>query len=90
MFLHAKYGYNDTIQCIHYALLLKNAGVRIFVEVQALLGDFLSHCNYIDSRISIKKPLPKFDVKIFIINLAHIFKTTQKTIPNTIPYFELA
>ncbi|MCL4229871.1 hypothetical protein KJZ61_04275 [Candidatus Dependentiae bacterium] len=86
--LRAEYGHGDTIQFIRYAQLLKNAGARVLVETPAPLVDLLSHCSYIDSVIPIGKPLPEFDAQLPIMSLAHAFKTTQKTIPNIIPYLE--
>lgn len=91
IFLRTVYGQGDTIQFIRYAQLLKQQGAYIIAEVQHSLVNLLRLSPYLDEVIAVDeqpKALPAFDAQIITMNLPYMFKTTESTIPATVPYLE--
>jgi tetratricopeptide (TPR) repeat protein len=84
--LLAEWGLGDTFQFIRYAKLLKDAGATVIVQTFAPLVKLLSHCPYIDTIMPQGTLLPKADLRIPLLSLPLVFKTTMHTIPAPIPY----
>lgn len=87
--LHAEQGLGDTFQFIRYAKVVKEQyGGEVIVAVQQPLHVFaIRCCPYIDKVIPLSHIYnQECDVQIPLMTLPLLFKTTQATIPTTIPY----
>lgn len=84
--LHAEQGLGDTFQFIRYAQVMKDNGATVIAAVQSSLVQLLRLCPYIDTVISLNDQLPPCDYYVPLLSIPAIIKTTEETIPHTIPY----
>lgn len=84
--IRVEQGLGDTLHFIRYAQFLHKAGACVLVETQRPLVQLLERCEYLDEIIAIGSPLPAFDYQIPMLDLPHVFETTNKTIPANVPY----
>lgn len=84
LLLHAEQGLGDTIQFIRYATLLRRAGARVVLEVQAPLVALLR--DLADVVIAAGADLPPHDAHCPLLNLPLVFGTELPTVPAEIPY----
>jgi tetratricopeptide (TPR) repeat protein len=86
LLLYSEQGLGDTLQFIRYAKELKKQGAHIIACVQKPLQKILSLCPYIDTVITSDETIPHFDMHAPLMSLPFLCETTQKTIPQNIPY----
>ncbi|MDZ4151643.1 hypothetical protein, partial [Methylicorpusculum sp.] len=84
--LLAEWGLGDTLHFIRYAKKLKDLGATVYLQTFGPLIKLLSACPYLDSVTKQGDPLPKADIRIPLLSLPLVFKTTLETIPAEIPY----
>jgi tetratricopeptide (TPR) repeat protein len=84
--LHAEQGLGDTIQFVRYAPLVKERGGRVVVECQGSLVQLLARTPGIDEVVAAGSSLPSFEMYAPLLSLPGVFKTTEATIPATVPY----
>jgi ADP-heptose:LPS heptosyltransferase/Tfp pilus assembly protein PilF len=82
----AEWGLGDMINFIRYAQNLKGAGASVFVQSHKPLVKLLSRCPYIDQVIPHGTAVPETDYQLPLLYLPTLFKTTEQTVPHTIPY----
>src|SRR5262249_8103591 len=86
--LHAEQAAGDILQFVRYALLVKQRGGNVIVEVQPSLMKLLAGAKGFDSLLDRGSALPAFDVHAALTSLPGIFRTTPSTVPATIPYLK--
>ncbi|MBR7800099.1 tetratricopeptide repeat protein [Undibacterium sp. FT137W] len=79
--LHSEQGLGDTIQFCRYALLAKQAGAKVILDVQHAVVRLLKDLPWIDHIVANGNPLPPFDLHCPLLSLPLAFKTTLQTIP---------
>ena len=84
--LYSEQGMGDTIQFIRYIPLVAAQGGRIVLECHPPLKQLFQNYPGLDRFVSYGEPLPEFDVHAPLMSLAYIFRSTQETIPRTVPY----
>jgi ADP-heptose:LPS heptosyltransferase len=85
--LYSEQGFGDTIQFIRYvALLYALKPKAIYIETQNSLVSLLSQIPEIKHVFVFGETTPNTDYHIPLMGLAHVFKTTLKTIPKAMPY----
>ena len=84
LLLHAEQGLGDTIQFARYAPLLRRAGARVVLEVQAPLVALLR--DLADEVIAAGADLPPCDRHCPLLSLPLACGTTLPTVPAAIPY----
>jgi tetratricopeptide (TPR) repeat protein len=88
--LQAEQGFGDTLQFIRYAPLVKARGGAVFLECPPELMRILRTCAGIDEIFPSDSAIPPFDVRMPLLSLPAVFKTTLTTIPASIPYLHAA
>ena len=85
------HGLGDTIQFIRYMSLLKEIASEVIVWAQAPLNPLLETVLGIDRLLPLHDGTPEVDyeVDVEIMELAHIFRTSLRTIPDSIPYMQV-
>jgi autotransporter strand-loop-strand O-heptosyltransferase len=89
--LHAEQGLGDTIQFCRYVPLVAKKGARVLLEVPAALVPLLADLKRSTRELSILakgETLPHFDYQCPLMSLPLAFHTTEKTIPNDVPYLQ--
>jgi hypothetical protein len=86
------HGLGDTIQFIRYVALLKNIAAEVIVWAQPALLDLLKTIPGIDQLLPLHDGAPEvsYDVDCEVMELPFIFRSTPETIPQTIPYLQVA
>lgn len=84
--LHAEFGYGDTLQFCRYAEALERRGARVVMEAPAPLAVLLASLRGVAAVVVAGEPLPPFDLHCPVMSLPHAFRTTQATIPDSVPY----
>jgi hypothetical protein len=84
-------GLGDTLQFIRYAPLIKAIAKEVIVWAQPSLIPLLETVQGVDQVLPVHDGTPEvaYDVDMEIMELPHIFRTTQETIPSTIPYLHV-
>lgn len=85
------HGLGDTIQYARYIPLLKKIAAEVILWVQPRLIDLMKTMKDPCRLIPLHDGSPdcNFDVDIEIMELAHYFRTTQQTIPSSVPYLHV-
>lgn len=86
LFLHAEQGFGDTLQMLRYVPLAAGRGARILLEVHPELRVLAAEVSGIHCLISRGDTLPDFDLHCPLMSLPLAFRTTQETVPSTVPY----
>lgn len=84
--LFAEQGLGDTIQFIRYAPFVKQRGAHVILQCQQPLLRLLTTCNGIDRLVPEGAGPPPSDVRVPLMSLPGIFRTTLANIPAPIPY----
>jgi Flp pilus assembly protein TadD len=84
--LHAEQGLGDTIQLVRYAPMVRERGGRIVLECQKPLERLLARSPGIDQLVTQGSALPPFDVRLPLLSLPGVFRTTLATVPGATPY----
>ena len=84
--LHAEQGLGDTLQFIRYAGLVAAMGGRVCVIVQTPLIRIVARCPGVEVAVDGTSGTPICDVHASLMSLPAIFRTTQRTVPNRVPY----
>jgi tetratricopeptide (TPR) repeat protein len=69
----AEFALGDTIQCLRYLPLLKDAGARVVVETQATLLPLVQYMPCVDQAVVSGAPLPAFDLHAPLFSLPAAF-----------------
>ncbi len=86
--LQAEQGFGDTLQFIRYAPLVKERGGTVLSECPPELVRILQTCAGIDQIYPAGSVMPLFDVRIPLLSLPAVLKTTLDKIPASVPYLE--
>ncbi len=84
--IKVEWGLGDMINFIRYAKNLHELGAQVIVQSHKALVKLLSGCPYIDTVLPHGSPLPETDFQLPLLYLPTLFKSTEQTIPNTVPY----
>ena len=84
--LHAEQGLGDTIQFIRFVPMVKDRGGLVAVLCPPPLKRLLDGQLGIERVVSEEASTGPFDVHCPIMSLPRIFRTTDQTIPATVPY----
>lgn len=85
--LIAEQGLGDTLQFVRYAQLAKERGGRVVLAAQKPLVRLLANCPYVDEVVEMAACASvAHDAHAALMSLPHIFGTTLKNVPATIPY----
>ncbi|MCA9770024.1 tetratricopeptide repeat protein [Candidatus Dependentiae bacterium] len=79
-------GLGDSIQFIRYAQILKEMDATVLVYIQKQLIPLFSNCPYIDQLIPSGSAYPERNAHASLMSLPCIFRSTQQTLPNNVPY----
>jgi tetratricopeptide (TPR) repeat protein len=89
IFIYCEQGLGDSIQFSRYIKLLSDLGAIVTFKVKKnLIRLFTSFSDYCDLT-SEEKDISKFDYVCSLLSLPLVFNTTDKNIPNAIPYFKV-
>jgi hypothetical protein len=85
------HGLGDTIQFIRFAPMVKRVAKEVIVWAQPKLIPLLETMKGIDQLLPLHNGTPEaeYDVDVEIMELSHIFRTTLKTLPATVPYLHV-
>ncbi len=89
LLVHYEQGLGDNLQFVRYLPMVKARGGAIIFETPAPLLGLLQAFDGIDELVQAlpdKKPDVEFDFHISLLDLPAIFETTDRTIPDNIPY----
>src|SRR5205085_2114891 len=84
--LHAEQGLGDTMQFARYALVARQRGARVLLEVQPPLKSLLRTLPGEIEVFARGEPLPQFDLQAPLLSLPLAFGTELTTIPWPGPY----
>lgn len=88
--VYPEQGFGDAIQFIRYAKNLKEMGATVYVACKNPLKRLFETYKWIDHLLVEGSAMPKVDYWVPIMSLPFLCKTTLATIPNEIPYFDIA
>jgi hypothetical protein len=85
------HGLGDTIQFIRYAPLLRRVAREVIVWAQAPLLPLLSTVGGIDRLLPLHDGSPEadYDAEVELMELPHVFRTTLRDLPATVPYINV-
>jgi tetratricopeptide (TPR) repeat protein len=86
IFIYHEQGLGDMIQFCRYASLLRSRGAHVILEVQAPLATIIRTLSPDIMVLPSGARIPQFDYHVPLLSLPHIFNTSLKTIPASIPY----
>ena len=86
------HGLGDTIQFIRFVPLVKKVAIEVIVWAQPKLLPLLATMPGIDQLLPLHDGTPEvaYDVDVELMELPHIFRTTLLTLPQTVPYLQVA
>ena len=86
--LRCYHGLGDTLQFIRYAPRLQQVAREVIVWAQPELIPLLSTARGIDRLLPLHDGAPEveFDVELEVMELAHLFRDTPRTLPAEVPY----
>ncbi|OGU10250.1 MAG: hypothetical protein A2075_21610 [Geobacteraceae bacterium GWC2_58_44] len=89
--LYGEQGLGDTLQFVRYAPLVAERGGRVLVELQsrALLSLVARVAGVSGVLVAGERP-PEFDLQASLLDLPGIFATGPGSIPDAVPYLQLA
>ena len=82
------HGLGDTLQFIRFAPQLKKVAREVTVWAQPELIPLLATARGIDRLLPLHDGAPdvEYDVDVEVMELAHLFRATPRTLPDTVPY----
>jgi hypothetical protein len=85
------HGLGDTIQFIRYAPLVHRVARRVIVWAQPELLPLLRTAEGVDELLPLHNGTPdvEYDVDVESMELAHVFRSSVKTLPNEVPYLHV-
>lgn len=86
--LHQEQGFGDMIHFARYIPILKAMGGNIVVEVHPELSRLFSTIDGVGQVVNRGADLPKFDVYLPMMSLAHVLGTALDTVPADVPYLK--
>lgn len=89
LLVHCEQGIGDCIQFVRYLPLVKEKGGTIVFEAWKSLHGLLRGFDGIDELVELsfnRQTQVRFDSHISIMDLPGLFKTTEHTIPDSVPY----
>jgi hypothetical protein len=86
------HGLGDTLQFIRYAPMLRAVAAGVDVWAQPELVPLLRTADGIDRLIPLHDgPPPEgYDAHVEVMELPHVFRTTERTVPGRVPYVHVA
>ncbi len=87
--LFVEQGLGDTIQFIRYAPLVKQRGATVALQCQPSMLRLLATCEGIDQIVPKGVDPPAADVRIPLMSLPRVFRTTLANIPAQVPYLSV-
>lgn len=86
------HGLGDTLQFIRYAPLVRAVASHVTVWAQPALRPLLGTAAGIDRLLPLHDGTPEaeYDVDVEVMELAHLFRSTPRTLPATVPYLHAA
>jgi hypothetical protein len=89
--VRCQHGLGDTIQFVRYTSLVKRVAARVIVQAQSELLPLL-RCldDQCDELLTMEEKVVDYDVAVEVMELAHVFRTTQASIPFHVPYFSIS
>ncbi len=86
LLLWSEQGFGDMVQFARYALIAKQFGGRVILEVQRELVALLAEQGLADGVYAAGGPLPAFDFHLALMSVPRIVKSTVQTVPGGGPY----
>lgn len=87
IFISGHWCFEDVIQFIRYAALIKQHGGQVVAQINGALIGLLKQCPFIDTIVSVDDPKPTpYHIHIPMISMPALFTTNTETIPATVPY----
>jgi Glycosyltransferase family 9 (heptosyltransferase) len=83
------HGLGDTIQFIRYAPLIRGRARCVTIEAQPAMKRLLAESRLADHVIAWGEPEPPWDQQIEVVELPRAFRTTEHSIPTTVPYLHV-
>jgi hypothetical protein len=85
------HGLGDTLQFLRYAPLLRQIGAEATFWVQPALIPLLRTVDGIGTLLPLHdgEPGVAYDVDVEIMELSHVFRSTQQTLPADVPYLHV-
>jgi len=84
------HGLGDTLQFIRYARLIRKQALSLIIEAQPPLKDLLAQAQIADEVTTWGEQAPSWNQQIEIVELPRIFRTTLETVPDCVPYLDVA
>jgi hypothetical protein len=86
------HGLGDTLQFIRYAPMLRELAARVDVWAQPALIPLLRTADGIDRLLPLDDGPPPggYDAHVEVMELPHVFRTTERTVPGRVPYLHAA
>ncbi|MGH7905875.1 MAG: ADP-heptose--LPS heptosyltransferase [Candidatus Binataceae bacterium] len=92
--LRCLHGYGDTVQFIRYAPIIRAEASHLIVETHPEMVCVLKEIKMIDELITwgalAPAQPPQWDQQIEIMELPRAFRTTIETVPDQVPYLDVA
>ena len=83
--LYAEQGHGDTLQCLRYTALVRDAGALVVLEVPPGMARLARALPGVDVVVAGEAP-PEHDIAVPLFHLPWAFDTRLDTIPRRIPY----
>jgi tetratricopeptide (TPR) repeat protein len=87
LLIYSEQGFGDTIQFCRYAPLAAARGFRVILEVQPPLARLMRSLPGVEQVIARGDCLPDFDLRLPMLSLPRVFKTTLDSIPSVSPAY---
>jgi TPR repeat/Glycosyltransferase family 9 (heptosyltransferase)/Tetratricopeptide repeat len=87
--LHVEQGFGDTIQFVRFAPMVAQRGGRVILEIQPELIRIIEGLNGIEHVVARGNPIPEFDLHCPLMSLPCVFRTTIRTIADSVPYLSV-
>ena len=88
LLLHHEQGLGDTIQFCRYALLCRQLGARILLEVPKSLHGLMQGLQGVSQVFTRGEALPAFDYHCPLMSLPRLFSTTAQNLPGAQAYLQ--
>jgi hypothetical protein len=84
--IQAEQGLGDAIQFIRYVPLVAARQGQVIVECLPALRRVFEPMRGVSALVTTNDPLPEFDVRVPLLSLPRMFRTTLDTVPAEVPY----
>jgi len=89
LLVHCEQGLGDCLQFVRYLPMVKSRGSVVIFEAWKSLHGLLKNFDEIDELVELsftRKTETRFDACVSVMDLPGLFKTTEDTIPSSVPY----